>query len=103
MSAIDETLRSTVGRDAEVPRKRRVSDMGAKYILDRIGERGLPHCAQDKKIRKREGTMATRTARKTTRARGTRNVHQSVHRARGDSPSVNKTGGGSRRSHGAAK
>ena len=28
---MDETLRSTVGRDAEVPRKRRVSDMTAKY------------------------------------------------------------------------
>src|SRR5690349_11985732 len=31
MTAIDETLRSTVGRDAAVPRKRRVSDMGAEY------------------------------------------------------------------------
>src|SRR5688500_5863058 len=31
MSAMEETLRSTVGRDAEVPRKRRVSDMTAKY------------------------------------------------------------------------
>src|SRR5688500_18397326 len=31
MSAMDETLRSIVGRDAEVPRKRRVSDMTAKY------------------------------------------------------------------------
>src|SRR3954453_7308489 len=33
ITAMDETLRSTVGRDAEVPRKRRVSDMRAKYIL----------------------------------------------------------------------
>src|SRR3954464_1094543 len=33
ITAIDETLRSTVGRDAEVPRKRRVSDMRAKYIV----------------------------------------------------------------------
>jgi len=29
--------------------------MGAKYILDRIGERGLPHCAQDKKITEERG------------------------------------------------
>src|SRR5437762_252614 len=34
MTAMDETLRSTVGRDAEVPRKRRESDMGAKYIVN---------------------------------------------------------------------
>ncbi len=27
MSATEETLRSTVGRDADVPRKRRLSDM----------------------------------------------------------------------------
>src|SRR5712671_5591592 len=33
ITAIDETLRSTVGRDADVPRKRRVSDMRAKYIV----------------------------------------------------------------------
>src|SRR3954466_8774228 len=33
MSAITETLRSTVGRDADVPRKRRESDMRAKYIV----------------------------------------------------------------------
>src|ERR1700693_5719954 len=32
ITAREETLRSTVGREADVPRKRRVSDMGAKYI-----------------------------------------------------------------------
>src|SRR5438045_2302488 len=31
--ATDETLRSTVGRDADVPRKRSVSDMAPKYIV----------------------------------------------------------------------
>src|SRR2546423_15148703 len=31
--ATDETLRSTVGRDAEGPRKRSVSDMAPKYIV----------------------------------------------------------------------
>ncbi len=31
MTASDETLRSTVGLDAEVPRKRTESDISAKY------------------------------------------------------------------------
>jgi hypothetical protein len=35
MTAVEETLRSTVGRDAAVPRKRTVSDMGAEYNGDR--------------------------------------------------------------------
>jgi hypothetical protein len=30
MIAMDETLRSTVGRDADVPRKRRESDISAE-------------------------------------------------------------------------
>src|SRR3954464_2743467 len=42
IKAIDETLRSTVGRDAEVPRKRRGSDMRAKYIDGRRAEGNAP-------------------------------------------------------------
>jgi hypothetical protein len=33
ITAREETLRSTVGREADVPRKRRVSDMRAKYMV----------------------------------------------------------------------
>src|SRR5438046_4605878 len=62
---MDETLRSTVGRDAEVPRKRRVSDMRAKYIVTLRGS-GNAVCLLSlyKTARRERGQMATRTARK---------------------------------------
>src|SRR5438552_2748352 len=59
MSAREETLRSTVGRDADVPRKRRVSDMRAKYIVTLT--RPCP-CPEE---RHRRVTRRTHSARRT--------------------------------------